>query len=62
MSMVVVRLSDKSTKTYTYTFGNRPFVFRQGATEKVSVALALRLKKILNRKVLQFLMLVVYLK
>lgn len=50
MNMTSVKLIDKSCKTYTYTFGNRPYGFKQGATEPVSVALALRLKKIKNRK------------
>lgn len=50
MSLPIVKLVDKNCKTYTYTFGNREYGFRQGVSESVSVHLALRLRKILNRK------------
>ncbi len=49
MSLPIVKLINKVTKTYTYHFGNREYEFRQGATESVPVALAERLKKIVNR-------------
>lgn len=50
MSLPVAKLIDKTIKTYSYYFCNKEYGFRQGATQSVPVALALRLKEKINSK------------